>query len=42
MVKYSDQYDGLYIRVKTALRPLLCKVPGMRDAVSAEAGNNCV
>ncbi|GFF32144.1 isoform Er14 of ankyrin-1 [Aspergillus udagawae] len=40
MVKYSDQYDGLYIRVKTVLRPLLCKVPGMRDALSAEAGNN--
>jgi hypothetical protein len=42
MVKYSDQYDALYIRVKTALRPLLWEVAGMRDAVSAEAGNSRV
>lgn len=42
MVKYSDQYDALYIRVKTALRPLLWGVPGMRDTVSAKAANNCV
>ncbi|GIJ91436.1 hypothetical protein Asppvi_010401 [Aspergillus pseudoviridinutans] len=40
MVKYSDQYDALYIRVKTALRPLLWRVSGVHDAVSAEAGNN--
>ncbi|KAF7176385.1 hypothetical protein CNMCM7691_002514 [Aspergillus felis] len=32
MVKYSDQYDALYIRVKTTLQPLLWKVSGMRDA----------
>jgi hypothetical protein len=42
MVKYSDQDDGFYLRVKTALRPILCKVPGMCDAVSAEAGNSRV
>ncbi|GFF70323.1 ankyrin-1 [Aspergillus lentulus] len=40
MVKYSDQYDALYQRVRTALRPLLLKARNTRDIVTAEAGNN--
>ncbi|EAW19529.1 Ankyrin repeat protein [Aspergillus fischeri NRRL 181] len=40
MVKYSDQYDALYQRVKTALRPLLLEARSTRGIVIAEAGNN--
>jgi hypothetical protein len=39
MVKYSDQYDAFYQRVRTALRPLLLKARKTRDMI-AEAGNN--
>jgi hypothetical protein len=42
MVKYSDQYDTLYRRVKTILRQLLRKVPSMQDTVRVQAGDNCV
>ncbi|KAF7118670.1 hypothetical protein CNMCM5793_008208 [Aspergillus hiratsukae] len=40
MVKYSDQYDALYQRAKTALRPLLLKARSMRNSMSVEPGNN--
>ncbi|KAL7918361.1 ankyrin repeat protein [Trichoderma austrokoningii] len=40
MVKYNNEYDELYMRVRVALRPLISGSRGKSVAVSAEAGNN--
>lgn len=41
MVKYSNEYDGLYTRVKIALQPLVCRSQSKSDVGSTEVGSDC-
>lgn len=41
MVKYNNEYDELYMRVRVALRPLISGSRGKYVAVGAEVGNSC-
>ncbi|KAL7901866.1 ankyrin repeat protein [Trichoderma sp. SZMC 28014] len=40
MVKYNNEYDELYMRVRVALRPLISGSRGKYVAVGAEVGNS--
>ncbi|KAH7001010.1 hypothetical protein EDB80DRAFT_83814 [Ilyonectria destructans] len=41
MVKYSNEYDRFYERVKTALRPLVSRSQSKSDVGSTEVGSGC-
>lgn len=41
MVKYNNQYDELYTRVRIALEPLISRSQTKSDIVSTEVGSSC-